>query len=531
MIHSRTSRSKYSTPRTPAFDSGIISEPLLHFGGRKEHVDPKTGLSLFGPYSLVGQSKPNISSITVGIVGPGSMVSDAEQWLAACKGILSNDGKQPFLYPHFPGFNSEHPFQCELVYGDTWRETIKISDLNKALEPPLMSDKIQCIIKLYIAGIETLAQREPAPNVILFCLPEQIIEQCISKITSLNLIPRQKPKDEITCSDSKSLSKGSQQYLFPQLNVEEESDADSWEYGNLRRGLKAEAMVFGIPTQIIWPRAIEIKPTAGARGQQKAQDIATRAWNFTTALYHKAGGSPWRLAKLEPGVCFVGISFFKDLRGGNNRMRTSMAQAFTSAGDGYVLRGNPFEWNEDEHGRSPHLDQKSAAALLNDVIELYKKQSRGSLPNRIVVHKTSRFSNEELAGFSSATSLVPRKDFIALGWRDIQFYRTGMYPPTRGTYIKFSDTDLLLYTSGYIPYMRTYPGIRVPQPLEILEHHGDSPWTVILEEILAMTKMNWNTADFSTAKPITVAFSQRVGRILAELPPSIQPRPEYRFYM
>src|SRR5579872_1974994 len=67
----------------------------------------------------------------------------------------------------------------------------------------------------------------------------------------------------------------------------------------------------------------------------------------------------------------------------HSRMRTSMAQAFTAAGDGYVLRGDTFEW--EEGGRSPHLDKKLAASLLRDVIELYRKQNRGSLPSRLVV--------------------------------------------------------------------------------------------------------------------------------------------------
>lgn len=166
-----------------------------------------------------------------------------------------------------------------------------------------------------------------------------------------------------------------------------------------------------------------------------------------------------------------------------------------------------------------------------DVLDLYKRQNRGNIPSRIIVHKTSRFWDEEVTGFIDACKYVPKTDLVSLGWRGIQFYRTGDYPPIRGTYIKFSDTDLLLYTAGYVPFLRTYPGARVPQPIEIMEHYGDSPWSVVLREILALTKMNWNTADFACSKPITIAFSHRVGQILAELPPDLTPNPEYRFYM
>jgi len=68
-------------------------------------------------------------------------------------------------------------------------------------------------------------------------------------------------------------------------------------------------------------------------------------------------------------------------------------------------------------------------------------------------------------------------------------------------------------------------------PLEILEHHGDSPWTGVLKEIVALTKMNWNTADFACGEPITTAFASRVGQIMAEIPEHVKPRAEYRFYM
>lgn len=314
-------------------------------------------------------------------------------------------------------------------------------------------------------------------------------------------------------------------------NVEVEDDAETEvEHQNLRRGLKAEAMQFGIPTQLVWPRALRLTQTNASPGE-RAQDAATRAWNFTTALYHKAGGSPWRLAEAEPGVCYVGVSFYRELADDNPRMRTSLAQAFTAAGDGYVLRGSPFDWDAGRYNRSPHLDQAASAALMRAVLDLYKKQNRGSLPTRLVVHKTSRFWDEELAGFEDACEYVPRKDFVALGDRGIQFYRTGEYPPLRGTYMKFSDENLLLYTSGYIPYLRTYPGPRVPRPLEILEHYGDTPWDALLQEILALTKMNWNSADFAIGMPVTVAFSRSVGQVLAELPENLPLRPEYRFYM
>ena len=36
------------------------------FGGSHEHVDPKTGLALYGPYCPPGLGRPALSSIIVG---------------------------------------------------------------------------------------------------------------------------------------------------------------------------------------------------------------------------------------------------------------------------------------------------------------------------------------------------------------------------------------------------------------------------------------------------------------------------------
>ena len=53
----------------------------------------------------------------------------------------------------------------------------------------------------------------------------------------------------------------------------------------------------------------------------------------------------------------------------------------------------------------------------------------------------------------------------------------------------------------------------------------------LLQEVLALTKMNWNSAAFAIGMPVTVAFSRSVGQVLAELPENLPLRPEYRFYM
>lgn len=64
------------------------------------------------------------------------------------------------------------------------------------------------------------------------------------------------------------------------------------------------------------------------------------------------------------------------------------------------------------------------------------------------------------------------------------------FPLTRGIVIEIGKDDYILFTKGWIRFFETYPGLRVPTPLEIVEHHGDTPLKVLFEEILALTKMN-----------------------------------------
>jgi hypothetical protein len=509
--------------RAPEFLAGVIAEPTLLFGGNHEHVDPKTGLALYGPHCPAGLARPALSSMIVGAVGPPAMIADAAAWIEACTGMVTNAGDQPLLYPHFPGCRRDSaPFYCDLVFQQQWCDTIRETDLKRALAKPIFEERLAAVIDMYLAGIETLSQREPTPSVVLICLSQEVVDRCAHAAPGDQRVPVKRPV--------RRRGSGPQLDFFAQLGIGE-SDEDSVPvHRNLRRGLKARAMRYGLPTQIVWPRTMRL--TLDGEGRVRgSQDAATRAWNFSTGLYYKSGGVPWRLTHVDSGVCFVGVSFYRETSAAGAKLRTSMAQTFTSNGDGFVLRGSTFDWDEASQGRSPHLDAAAAQALIRGVLDLYKRQNRGSLPTRLVVHKRSRFWDDELKGFQNGAEQVPLSDFVAVGQRGIRFFRPGDFRPLRGTYVKFSDHDFVLYTTGFVPFLRTYPGARIPQPTEVLEHFGDSPWNTVLSELLAMTKLNWNTADFAARDPITIAFSNRVGEILAEIPDDAPIRQEYRFYM
>jgi hypothetical protein len=154
-----------------------------------------------------------------------------------------------------------------------------------------------------------------------------------------------------------------------------------------------------------------------------------------------------------------------------------------------------------------------------------------SVSYRPVVHKTSRFTDDEKNGFQEGAKEIEKLDLIAFGTRDIKLLRWGQQSPIRGTVVRLPDKSILLYTFGYIPYLNVYPGPRVPSPLEILEHHGNTSIDVICKEILALTKLNWNSAKFCIKAPITISFAKRVGFFLRNAPPTLTPKNKFKFYM
>jgi len=303
---------------------------------------------------------------------------------------------------------------------------------------------------------------------------------------------------------------------------DDDEGADDEAARSFRRGLKAQSLDL-LPTQLLWHRTL-----AGTRG---VQDLATRAWNLTVALLYKAQIVPWRLSDVVEGSCFVGISFFHDNEARSTTLRTSVAQAFSERGEGFVLQGDNFDWDaKKEREKSPHLSKDDARRLLTRVIKVYTDQLGGIAPRKVVVHKSSRYTQDEKAGFEEALGDVPQYGLMTIQRRGIFCLRPGNKATLRGTAIDFGDKLGLVYTMGYVPFLRCYSGFRIPQPLEILENWGSIPFREVAEDILRLTKLNWNTSAFNCRDPITLAFAKRVGEIL-KMAKGKEPALYYRYYM
>jgi hypothetical protein len=263
---------------------------------------------------------------------------------------------------------------------------------------------------------------------------------------------------------------------------------------------------------------------------QALQDEATRAWNLHTALYYKAGGVPWRLVRDTTALttCFIGISFYVSLD--KESVMTSMAQVFNQRGEGVIVRGSIAQISKDD--RQPHLNATDAHALVQSALKLYWDEHK-TWPARVVLHKTSSYSEEEKHGFFDALDEkgIEFYDFMSITKGTTRLFRYGAYAPLRGTLLTLDEKSLVLYTKGSVDFFQMHPGTYIPTPrLLRMEDTTEAP-VRLAYEVLSLTKMNWNNTQFDGGLPITLRAAKQVGLILRYIPEGGRVERLYRYYM
>ena len=508
------------------FDAKYIPEPDLIFGSGNEDKDPRIGLRSFGPFHGQEEGAP-LESVRVGIIGNKECASLAGEILRIIEAPTKSTKPNRWLFADYPGMNRNSKFSCAIKTSSIWNEAL--SDDSELLHITKIEDaneRIGHAVDLYLKKIENIAGRDDPPDVIICTIPRVVEEYCGigrntygAKTARPTLLEQKKAK----------LESMNQRFMPQWLELPDKDDRATTKGFDFRNSIKGKSMVHGIPIQLV--KESTLKRICAYKPGDEGQDPATFSWNFSTALYYKAKGKPWRLAKLSQDTCYVGVTFFVNKLSRERDVQISMAQVFTPDGQGLVLRGT--EVGIDEKTQRPYLKREQAEDLMGKALATYGKQAR-RMPATVAVHKSSEFSEDEQEGFNKAIygRGIQKKDFVAIrsspNW--ISFIRSGNYPVLRGTLVEISSHEFVLYSSGFSPRIRTYPGHRIPHPLHVT-HIGDSQNDHIAREILGLTKLNWNTTEFATSLPITLRFASEVGKILSESPDNEVPEHHYRFFM
>ena len=486
---------RMSFPMTPDSESPLIrcdyfEEPLLVFGGEGRHIDPKLGISRFGPKSHSPTTR-HPSNIRVGLIGTAETMELTRLWIdSASEGVPGAPER-----PEFPGFKADRGFFSELMFDDDWNEQLTRSDVEALSLERRTRVRFEQAVALLDEKLALLDRKDQRPEYVIMALPAQLYREC--RVAN---------------------------YRDPHLGVV---------HRDLRRAFKATAMKYRLPTQLLRQETTESYGPAGIEHRDKKDYPSEVAWDYFSGLYFKAGGVPWGPTGLSAGTCYIGIGFYRPLGSNLHAVQTSLVQAFDEHGDGLVLRGHEFNWDAEKEGtNAPHLSEEAAFGLVDLVLTRYQEEMRQT-PQRVVVHKTSRFWPPEKRGFGEALrKRVSRYDLIALAPQsDVRMLTVNKYPPLRGTHFAVGDMDFL-YTTGYIAELRQFHSSHVPSPLWIADHVGyDTPRSTLLREILVLTKMNWNSARLGGLWPITLRFTRLVGDIMREIRLDQEPLTNFKFYM
>lgn len=475
----------------------VLDEPELEFGASGRHIDPRFGIATYGPVDAGTDGAP--SRIRVGVVGPLPAVEGIRSWLQrAREPIAAKPPKYPgqaTLFPCFPGFDEDHTFGSVLVLEERNMRSIA-GPLIASLRDLDSTSATAAAVEAYMTEINWLAEANQC-DVIVCARPPELDIAAAGSPTS-------------------PVRRGGPRPIRPDFHDQ----------------LKAAALATSPPLQIIRPETWDERYRAPESVEAKrVQDHATRAWNLHTALYLKAGGAPWRLIRSfsDATSCFLGVSFFRSAD--NAAMHTSVAQMFNERGEGVVVRGGPTPLTKED--RRPYLPEEQAYELMTSSLAAYRAE-HGNFPARLVVHKSSRFADSEKAGFAAAADAhhIGQLELVWIHGRDtLRAFRSGAHPPLRGTLISASRDRYVLYTRGSIDFYQVYPGMYVPDPISIrpveLHHQPEQ----LAEEMLALTKLNWNHSQLDGRLPITLRAARKVGDVMRHVPEDGSVARRYHFYM
>lgn len=303
----------------------IEPEPLLEFRYGQNLVDPRDGLTAFGPYDADLPSHPQ--NVSLGLVATPSGGEAFGQWLTVVEGpIETEDSLDSRLWPLFPGF--EAAFDCKWPRSASRSYELDATILASCVLEKDANKRAAAVVELYLEGLRRIQKSGEAVDVVICVVPDVVWQSCrpLSIVREgTGYVPTVKVR---------------QQREAGQADLWDEFDPTVYAYSvDFRRQLKARCMEYGIPIQIIRESTLRISGPV-AFGERPLTPLSDRAWNLTSVLYYKAGGKPWRLTTAREGVCYIGIAYKRKDPSGTSPTACCAAQMFLDTGDGIVFMGN-----------------------------------------------------------------------------------------------------------------------------------------------------------------------------------------------
>lgn len=504
--------------------SHFIPEPLLEFGAGQKMEHPQDGLFLYGP--VKGRGSPEI--IHVGVVGTSDGIMLVRTWLATIVGPLPVKDPSKLHTSPWPGFQAA--FGARLAADPLVTIPIPGGDISTAIGRTNRYDAVRSTVKLYEEAIlEHYRSDDRRPDVWLVVVPEDVHRYGRPEVSG--------PKDGARSTLISEKAAVNILRTGGSLFADMTDEAQTYLFArNFHHQLKAQLLQKEVVIQVI--RETTINPSLEldhfGNPKRSLQEPAKIAWNFSTTLYFKgARQQPWQLANVRSHVCYVGLVFKADPSPAERGDACCAAQMFLNSGNGVVFRSALGPWYSEE-SREWHLKRDAAKALIDEVVAAYRKDHDNTPPAELFIHGRQRFTAEEWDGFSAA---VPKETkLVGVRIRPTQelrlFRPSADVPVLRGSAVTLSERNGYLWTTGYVPRLRTYPGFETPKPVLIDINKGEGDMLTVMRDVLALTKVNYNCCDYASGLPVTLKFADRVGEILTASPHAANAPPQpFRLYI
>lgn len=467
-----------------------LAEPSLAFDPTDRSqvaLNPLAGLRDYGPFSARAFATPH-TVIHIALLAPHDDLPRLREQLNELVHQHKAIERREYL-PDWPGF--EPVFKAKLRPADASAQIPLPADLDGDLA--VASNPREHLAQVLAEGLRKLVSLRDRFDVVVFYLP-----------------PRYEP-------------------FFEDRDVG----------FDLHDTVKAVGAQLGLTTQIITDSALTYRCRASV------------AWRLGTALYAKAGGTPWKLdtreSPVDPDTAYIGLSYALRTTRGTTGFVTCCSQVFDSDGGGMEFVA--YDVGEGTDLRNPYLSREDMRLVMSRSLALYQDRHAGRSPKCLVVHKQNPFQPQEVAGCTDAwgaTTTLTCVNITRPSWRGVSLDAARKpgepakpgYAVARGTAFQLDDRSMLLWVagnardstlSGRENYLQGKKG--TPRPVLLTRDAGAGPLEDVASQVLALSKMDWNNDSLYDALPCTLRYAQVLARTIKHMP-DLAPRPyDYRLFM
>lgn len=451
--------------RNSIYDGVRLKEPDLLFAAKSgdsfvRDSHPMRGLVENRPYDFSLTARGLAPTVRVGVIAPAPEAPKLETYLARLNQSAQPNSKQEYLLP-YSGFAQTFGLPLDLPQRghNAW------VDLPETFLGQSTEQGAATLGELIRNGIDRLAATT-APNVIVIFIP----------------------------------TRWKQWEKYAGFDLHDFIKAYCVQKGIATQFLREETLTKQYQGEIIWWLALE--------------------------LYVKSMRTPWILDRADGDTAYVGLGF-SPVSGSSRDKQIVLgcSHLYSSTGEGMRYRLSKL----DEpliRGKNPYMSRDDARRIAENSRQLFYEW-RNKLPARVVFQKRTPFMPEERAGLLDGLQGIDDVEMLEITVEPALRYiasriqhgklKDDPFPVRRGAAVVLDKMRALIWVHGATAGLdgKTYyqGKSRIPAPLRITRHHGTAPFRTVADEILGLSKMDWNTFDLYSKHPATIESSNAIARI------------------